>query len=753
VKRTAVLLLTAVAFALRLAYLLHSHPFIDEFTTVLASRAILLRGLPVLPSGLFYEHGLLFSYLDVPFVAMAGEGVLFDVARLPSLLVGTATVPLLYWVGRRWVSPRAGLIAAALLAFSPEGMVWGGRARMYALAQFLALLLALLVYEGSRGEVVSQVRGTLYKARCNRYRVRWLSLLVLLATLLTQFGALILVPPLLVGALVAGWLMRPEGARPWFTRRAALVEGVGLVAVVGLGVLTKRLGRPLGAAPLGGNTGELLEELIGTVTYQAGLALDGESTLKFLARQFGVPHHLWLTLIALIGGLLSLAIWLRTRKSAGRRVDASSGQGQSVATEWRDNEAVTSTRFVHDSLHSTPPEPRRGPISGQGYSLLYLWLVFGLTVVEMVVLLEPWRRNPRYLVMVLPLFYLIVAASIERIAKLISGNQGIRESPNLLYLIPIFIFVGVQAGLLVPDLRVAYRTPEPAYEEAFRYVADEWQAGDILLTMNTSGAGLFLGPVDHSAVEYGFAIQEDAEQFLLDADTQPVDRWLGVPWVGTAADFNRALNENRRAWFVVDTIRLPVYYRGDWLAILESQMDLVWSQDDALIYLTRPGRTPIPSDPDISLDVRFGNIIRMNGYSVARGGNSAGEAQAGRCENGQPYLKPGDNLQVTFFWQALAPVDVDYTVFLHVRNEQGVTVAQRDSQPYDGLYPTSRWRLGETVPQSLDVELPLDLAAGAYSVYVGLYRLDTMTRLSLENDSSGENAFILGETIQVASDE
>jgi 4-amino-4-deoxy-L-arabinose transferase-like glycosyltransferase len=147
VKRTfvAVLILTAAAFALRLAYLLHSHPFIDEFTTVLAAVAILERGLPVLPSGLFYEHGLLFSYLDAPFVALAGEAGLFSVARLPSLLIGTATVPLLYWVGRRWLSPGAGLVAAALLAFSPEGIVWGGRARMYALAQLLVLILSFLV--------------------------------------------------------------------------------------------------------------------------------------------------------------------------------------------------------------------------------------------------------------------------------------------------------------------------------------------------------------------------------------------------------------------------------------------------------------------------------------------------------------------------------------------------------------------------------------------------------------------------------
>ena len=105
-KRTAVLLLTAAAFGLRLAYLLYSHPFIDEFTTVLAARTILIGGLPVLPSRLFYEHGLLFSYLDAPFVALASEQSLFTIARLPSLLISTATIPFIYWIGRRWFSQR-----------------------------------------------------------------------------------------------------------------------------------------------------------------------------------------------------------------------------------------------------------------------------------------------------------------------------------------------------------------------------------------------------------------------------------------------------------------------------------------------------------------------------------------------------------------------------------------------------------------------------------------------------------------------
>jgi hypothetical protein len=743
-----VLFLTAAAFSLRLVYLLRSHPFIDEFTTVLAARAILERGLPVLPSGLFYEHGLLFTYLDSPFVALAAEKGLFAMARLPSVLIGTVTVPFLYAVGRRWLSPMVGLVAAALLALSPEGMVWGGRARMYALAQFLVLLVAYLVYEGSREDGNRLRRCNLFGARFAPYGARWLALLVLLALLLTQFGALILVPPLLIGALAVGWLKRPNGVRPWFLRRAALAQGALLMAVVGLGVLVKRLGRPIGAAPLGdGSAGGLVEELIRTITYQAGLVLDGESAVKLLSRQFGVPHHLWLSLIAVVGGLLALGIRLSARKATDQRGSESSGQPVQTGI----GKQGANPGGIGDTRRYAP------------YSLLFLWLIFGLTVIEMVFLIEPWRRNPRYLVMALPVFYLIVGASVEIIIGVASGNQGIRESGNqrisksvgltsTAAVVFFVVFVAVQAGLLVPDLRVAYLTPEPAYEEAFQYVADHWQPGDVLLTMNTSGAGLLMG-LDGQA-SYGFAIQEDAEQFFLNTETQAVDRWLGAPWIGTVADLNLVLNEHLRAWFVVDTIRLPVYYRGDWLALLETQMDLVWSGDEALVYLTRPDRTPVPADPDVPVHARFGDAITLTGYSLARepGINTEEVTEAGRCDGEQTVcLEPGQNLQVTLFWRALAPVDADYTAFVHLRDEQGATVAQRDSQPFGGMYPTSQWQLEEIVAQPVAVDLPPDLDVGNYSLYVGLYKLDTMTRLSLDNDMSGEDAVILDETMLVVS--
>jgi hypothetical protein len=176
---------------------------------------------------------------------------------------------------------------------------------------------------------------------------------------------------------------------------------------------------------------------------------------------------------------------------------------------------------------------------------------------------------------------------------------------------------------------------------------------------------------------------------------------------------------------VIDTIRLPVYYRGDWLALLNTQMDLAWSDDEALVYLSRPDRLLIPPTPQMELNAKFSDSVRLDGYA------------------GEQFLDQSA-FQLTLFWTALAMMDTDYTIFVHLRDADNQTLVQWDGQPLDGVYPTSRWRAGEVVITPVEIVLPDSLPPGEYWFYIGLYRLDTLTRLPLADDVSGENATIAG---------
>jgi hypothetical protein len=654
-------------------------------------------------------------------------------ARWPSALIGTVTIPLIYAVGSQLNGQRSisnsptlhlpssiALLAAGLFAFSPEGVVWGGRGRMYALATLLVLLCIFWAY-----------RGAIYPALA---RYRWWAMLALLAALLTQLGAIILIPPLIISMVIAGWLsysatqgndetvekptnhasrLTPHPSPPWFLRPGIIREVLALALVVGIALWVKRLGQPLGAAALGSDGSDALPtELLDTVTYQTTLHFSWPDTIDFLAEQFGPPHLFWITIATLIATILGLAIlltnhWRMSGWQTGDNVGQSNKRQRPVSRYFR-------------VLASSAPA-----------FTLFLWLIFGLILVEMVTLLDPFRRNPRYLVMFLPLFYLIAANAVLRMAYYVLRVI----SPVVMALICLIGFT----LLGLDDLRIALVTPEPAYEEAFEFIQQNWQPGDALLTMNTPAAGLYLGQAD------GFTVQEDAGQFLLNRQSAPVDRWLGAPWLGTSADLNAALNAHERVWFVIDTIRQPVYFRGDWQAVVNSQMEQVWNQDNALIYRTRPDRTPLPTQPDKLVNTTLGESIELVGYSLQIPNTpSLAFDPNERISNLQ---SPGEasNLRLTLFWRALRPLTTDYTVFIHLRNHEGVTIAQQDGLSLDGAYPTSRWQPEEMMTDPFILTLPANLPAGRYTLWAGLYDLDTLERLPVANDTSGENAVLLGE--------
>ena len=66
--------------------------------------------------------------------------------RLPSVLLGTASVILLFFVARREYSTRTSLFAAALVALNGHHIFWSQMARMYVLAGFLVLLATWLLW-------------------------------------------------------------------------------------------------------------------------------------------------------------------------------------------------------------------------------------------------------------------------------------------------------------------------------------------------------------------------------------------------------------------------------------------------------------------------------------------------------------------------------------------------------------------------------------------------------------------------------
>src|SRR5207302_2060340 len=132
---------------------------------------------------------------------------------------GTAMVPAAYVVGARLAGVRAGVVLAALTAFSPLLVWYSQEARPYIL---LALLTAL---------------ATVAFLRClQRWRGRdlaWWSVLCVLALATDPPGELFLTAAAALVALVGVWLAVAR-TEPPERRAAALAGGLGLIAVVGV---------------------------------------------------------------------------------------------------------------------------------------------------------------------------------------------------------------------------------------------------------------------------------------------------------------------------------------------------------------------------------------------------------------------------------------------------------------------------------------------------------------------------------------
>jgi hypothetical protein len=113
-------------------------------------------------------------------------------------------------------------------------------------------------------------------------------------------------------------------------------------------------------------------------------------------------------------------------------------------------------------------------------------------------------------------------------------------------------------------------------------------------------------------------------------------------------------------------------------------------------------------------------------------------------------VRPGDVLQVTLFWQTAQPLADRYKIFLHLVNEQGEIVAQRDSEPGGGLIFTTAWPPGERIVDNHGILLPMEMVDGRYALRLGLYDLaDPAARLPIFTPD-GERDFILIETFSLA---
>ncbi len=135
--------ITLLALLLRLLNL-NSDLWIDEITPIVYYGK--MPPLEVLATYLNSNNHLLNTLLVKLAVAMFGEKEW--IIRLPAVIFGTATIPVIYWVGRLTLSRQASLAAALLLAVSYHHIFFSQNARGYTPYLLFSLLSSGLFIRG-----------------------------------------------------------------------------------------------------------------------------------------------------------------------------------------------------------------------------------------------------------------------------------------------------------------------------------------------------------------------------------------------------------------------------------------------------------------------------------------------------------------------------------------------------------------------------------------------------------------------------
>lgn len=147
-NKIIVFLLTAfliIGFIYRINGLWTNYSFwIDEASSATFARAVLERGVPILPSG--YAAGDYLAHFYLMAISFNFFGLNEFAARFPSVIFGTLSIILVYFLGKKFFDFRTGLIAAVLTTFSVLEIVYSRQARSYQTLQFFYLLSTLAFF-------------------------------------------------------------------------------------------------------------------------------------------------------------------------------------------------------------------------------------------------------------------------------------------------------------------------------------------------------------------------------------------------------------------------------------------------------------------------------------------------------------------------------------------------------------------------------------------------------------------------------
>ncbi len=610
--------------------------------------------------------------------------------RSLSVVAGLTLIVLTYLWSRALFGESTGLIAAFLSAISPFAIYYSQEARMYALLAALAAASAFVSYRVQVRSCKLQVAGSKLQV------VDWIAYVLLGAAGLYTHYAFAFV--LIANNLLFGlrWLAGAERRR-W--ERLAVWAGAQVAVLL---LYLPWVPTALNAAGWSSPRAD----------YELGRAL--LDILRVLT--VGITQPLGEATAALIiaGALLIVATYPGVGEGPSGAIAAS--EADKLHEEESSPSPLTPLPVRERGVASLSP---RGEGRGEGESLIllspYLYLLTPVILFFAFDLYKPaWLK---FLIIALPPFHLLIAHAIQQISSFTLHvlrftfyvSRFTFHVSRFTLQVSRFTFCALLALITYPSLQNLYFDPAYARDD-YRQIA-----ADIRAVSRPGSAVILNAPNQWEVFTYYYPDQDvypapyrpsvsSAERFL-----KPIieehDRLFVLYWGDAESDPQRRVE----AWLATHTYKASDRWYGD-------------------VRLATYGVAPLPEGPDEFSRAHFGENIFLHGYTLARDG-----------------LGPGDIAPVALFWEAEGAIDERYKVTVQALDGAGNLVAQVDTEPRDGLLPTTLWEPVQVVADFYGLPLPPELPPGRYRLIVGLYHVSTGERLPVTRaDGSVGNYLPLG---------
>ena len=611
-----------------------------------------------------------------------GTALAAHLVRFMSVLIGAGTVLFTYLIARQVVPDREDIAlgAAALNAFLPMFLFISGAVNNENLSWFLcsvALWQLLRLVKSTPSSKPTAFQPS------DRRALLWLGL-TLAINALTKVSALALLP--LTAAVITYVAWR---RRSWRYFLEGGIITAGLVVLIAGWWYWRNLqlyGDLLGM--------DVFYQVLGTRAYSAPLRQLWSERFSFAKAGWGLFGGInvpmddwiysllnWVAVAAIAGLLLAFARWIGRLQIPSRSSQLAICNLQfAILIAWSALIIAAWTQWARATWSS------QGRLTFYALSAFCVLMFYGLSQ------LVP-RRFARWLAAVLGGFLLVVAtvAPFVYIAPAYARPPSLTEAEIAAISHPLDVVFGDRMRLLGYDLET--KEVRPGGQLALTLY---WQA-TAPMSRNWS---VFVHLLDE------FDVPIAQRDMYPGQGLYPTSLWP----VGEAIASHYVLQLDNTA-YAPSVAQLEV---GLYDFLVENQKRLPASTGDDNVRFGQITVAPHPSDVPNPVHFNFDDKIALVGYEM--------DPRA---------VRPGETLTLTLYWEGLAEMEENYSVFTYIQGEDTEIWARTDDWPLKGDAPTAAWQVGQRVVDPYLMTLDPNTPPGVYNLEVGLYLSATLERLRL----------------------